>query len=347
MARCDPFAGPAGVAHHADRACAAGGARRGSPAPAPAASPGPGCAGCRSSVTRSPSAAAATRRSITAHGVCRSDRLRSDVVVAERRAEQRGGGQRGGHPGHADHVDLARRRTPARGWPSRRRPASPEPISATACPARASATALRARSSSAPSPLASTRVPGRSRSRTWSRYWSRPTTTAARGAARRPRAGCAGRARRGPRPTTPAGRAARAGRPRPWPSPTAASAPAASRRRRRSAAASATLGVPTAARTTSLGLRHVDRRQVRRRLGHAGVRRARRRRPQDARLVGFHVDAGQAAQAGRAQPGVGERPSQQRVDLGGGHAPAGRRPRRPGTAVAARRCGRRPAPPGR
>ncbi len=138
-------------------------------------------------------------------------------------------------------------------------PASPLPISATACPLRASATAVRARSSSAPSPDSRTTVPGRSRSRIWSTYWSSPTSTAARRSSAFARGVTRSRAP-GPSPTT-------ASRPRAtrrttaqvamagWPSArsdfrfgTRSSPPPTS------AAASATDGVPTAARGASEGL---------------------------------------------------------------------------------------------
>ena len=44
-----------------------------------------------------------------------------DVVVAERRAEQRRGGERRGDPGHADDVDVVVGDPPGPGWPSRTR----------------------------------------------------------------------------------------------------------------------------------------------------------------------------------------------------------------------------------
>ena len=93
------------------------------------------------------------------HGVCRSERLIAAWSCPSGAPEQRRRCQRGGDAGHADDVEgvvghLQRRA--GHGVD----PASPEPISATAWPALARSTAVRARSSSWPRPLSTTVVPG-------------------------------------------------------------------------------------------------------------------------------------------------------------------------------------------
>ena len=120
-------------------------------------------------------------------------------------------------------------------------------------------------------------------------YWSRPTTTDARRSSAHAPAASADRGRRG---RCRRWRAVPRGLRRAMAAVAMALLRLAddSRRpgRRRGAAASATLGVPTAARTTSLGFGTSTAARLRRVEGAAGPRAP--RRFEQARLVGFGVD---------------------------------------------------------
>ena len=244
------------------------------------------------------------------------------VVVPERGPEQRRGGQRGGHPGHPDHLDVRRRPAAARGWPWRR-PRRPRSRSARPrAPSRPAPPRRRPAAPPSPRPLARTSVPGRSRCATCSTYWSRPTTTDARRSSASAR-GTRRSAAPGPEPDD--------GQPAPGPDPgrghghvvalellrrpARPAAPPASSAAACRAAASATLGVPTSARTTSLGFGTGDPGQHR---GRVGAQRGRRDRGQDAGLVGLEVDAGVGPHGPRVQTVLALQPVQ-----GRGHRPAG------------------------
>ena len=89
-------------------------------------------------------ASAVRRRSTVSHGRCRSRQRERRPVVGQRRAEARGGGERGGHAGDDRDLDARRPCASVRAaMPCT--PASPEETSATRARRRARDTASRAR----------------------------------------------------------------------------------------------------------------------------------------------------------------------------------------------------------
>ena len=315
VVRCTRSAGPGGVAHHADR-----GVRRpvrGEDAECLRQLPValPGCAGCRRPSTKSPSAAAVHPPLDDLPRACAGRTGEIRVVVAERRAEQRPTAARAAViPGTPTTSMSLAGVLQSRGWPSRTRPASPEPISATACPAGGLGDGGCGRAPP-PSPRPLDEHPGARAEQVADLVEvlveadddgrAPQLGHGARGAAGRRRPARARRRR--------AGRGARAGRPPRWPSPTCGllhqqrRAPAgrrAEQRRglRRRSACRPRRGPPRWGCGTSTVASRVGR------LGHQRYRRARRRRFRMPASSALTSAVARQRTARRVEAGLGQRP---------------------------------------